>query len=109
MPGLIDVHVHLTFGALTMEQMMSPDFNMNTAMKQVGQSTEATLMRGFTSVRDVGGPIFPLKAAVDKDQIKGPRIWPSVLLSVRHLGMEILEHQMKNPGDFLERLPELKS
>ncbi|WEK69198.1 MAG: amidohydrolase family protein [Candidatus Chryseobacterium colombiense] len=77
MPGLIDVHVHLTFGALTMEQMMSPDFNMNTAMKQVGQSTEATLMRGFTSVRDVGGPIFPLKAAVDKEQIKGPRIWPS--------------------------------
>jgi imidazolonepropionase-like amidohydrolase len=96
MPGLIDVHVHLTFGALTMEQMMSPDFNMNTAMKQVGQSTEATLMRGFTSVRDVGGPIFPLKAAVDKDQIKGPRIWPGVIIS-----------QTSGHGDF--RTPDEKS
>lgn len=77
MPGLIDVHVHLTFGALTMSQMMSQDFNMSIAIKQVGQSAEATLMRGFTSIRDVGGPIFPLKAAIDKEQIKGPRIWPS--------------------------------
>ncbi|MCW5912508.1 MAG: amidohydrolase family protein [Cyclobacteriaceae bacterium] len=77
MPGLIDVHVHLTFGALTMEQMMSPDFNLDMAMKFVGQSAEATLMRGFTSIRDAGGPIFPLKAAIDKQQIKGPRVWPS--------------------------------
>lgn len=77
MPGLIDVHVHLTFGAMTMEQMMSPDFSEETAMKFVGQSAEATLMRGFTSVRDAGGPIFPLKTAIDKQQIKGPRIWPS--------------------------------
>lgn len=77
MPGLIDVHVHLTFGALSKEEMMSPDFNMNTAMQKVSQSAEATLMRGFTSVRDAGGPIFPLKTAIDRQQIKGPRIWPS--------------------------------
>ncbi len=77
MPGLIDVHVHLTFGALTMNDMMSPDFNMNTAMQKVGQSAEATLLRGFTSIRDAGGPIFPVKMAIDKNQVKGPRIWPS--------------------------------
>lgn len=77
MPGLIDVHVHLTFGALSKEEMMSPDFNMNMAMQKVSQSAEATLMRGFTSVRDAGGPIFPLKTAIDRQQIKGPRIWPS--------------------------------
>lgn len=77
MPGLIDAHVHLTFGALSMEQMMSPDFDLNTAMKYVGQSAEATLLRGFTSVRDAGGPIFPLIQAIDKQQIKDPRIWPS--------------------------------
>lgn len=77
MPGLIDVHVHLTFGALSKEEMMSPDFNMNVAMQKVSQSAEATLMRGFTSVRDAGGPIFPLKTAIDRQQIKGPRIWPS--------------------------------
>lgn len=77
MPGLIDVHVHLTMGALSMDEMMEPDFNMEVAMQRVSQSAEATLMRGFTSVRDVGGPIFPLKTAIDKQQIQGPRIWPS--------------------------------
>ncbi len=97
MPGLIDVHVHLTFGALSMEEMMSPDFNMESAMKKVGQSAEATLMRGFTSVRDAGGPIFPLKIAIDKNQIKGPRIWPS--------GATI--SQTAGHGDF--RTPEEKS
>ncbi|GED97073.1 metal-dependent hydrolase family protein [Gordonia crocea] len=35
------------------------------------------LQRGFTSVRDVGGPIFPLKAAIDRGQARGPRVWPS--------------------------------
>ncbi|MDY0090062.1 MAG: amidohydrolase family protein [Flavobacteriaceae bacterium] len=77
MPGLIDVHVHLTFGALTMEQMMSPDFNMETAMTFIGQSAEAMLMRGFTGIRDMGGPIFPIKEAIDNQKMKGPRVWPS--------------------------------
>ncbi|GMQ23670.1 hypothetical protein Aoki45_03520 [Algoriphagus sp. oki45] len=35
------------------------------------------LLRGFTSVRDVGGPIFPLKNAIDQGKILGPRVWPS--------------------------------
>ena len=96
-PGLIDVHVHLTFGALTMEEMMSPSFDFNKAMAQVGKSAEETLLRGFTSVRDAGGPIFPLKAAIDKKQIKGPRVWPS--------GATI--SQTSGHGDF--RTPDEKS
>src|SRR5215471_11447248 len=36
-----------------------------------------TLMRGFTTVRDVGGPTFGLKAAIDEGLIAGPRIYPS--------------------------------
>lgn len=77
MPGLIDVHVHLTFGALTMREMMSPMFSEGMMMEKVAVNSEKMLMRGFTSVRDAGGPIFPLKAAVDAGKIKGPRIWPS--------------------------------
>lgn len=77
MPGLIDVHVHMVFGALTMAQMASPDMSQELMMKNVALSSQKMLMRGFTSVRDAGGPIFPLKAAIDKDQIVGPRIWPS--------------------------------
>lgn len=77
MPGLIDVHVHLVFGALTMPQMMTNELSEEFLINTVGLSAQQMLMRGFTSVRDVGGPIFPLKAAIDKGKLLGPRIWPS--------------------------------
>ncbi len=76
-PGLIDVHVHLVFGALTMQDMMSPHFTEKQMLEKAGMSAHEMLMRGFTSVRDVGGPIFPLKAMIDDGRIKGPRVWPS--------------------------------
>jgi imidazolonepropionase-like amidohydrolase len=34
-------------------------------------------MRGFTTVRDVGGPSFGLKRAIDEGLLPGPRIYPS--------------------------------
>jgi imidazolonepropionase-like amidohydrolase len=37
----------------------------------------ATLMRGFTTVRDLGGPSFALKRAIDEGVLPGPRIYPS--------------------------------
>ena len=77
MPGLIDVHVHLTFGALTMREMMSPMFSEGMMMEKVAVNAEKMLMRGFTSVRDAGGPIFPLKMVIDTEKINGPRVWPS--------------------------------
>ena len=36
-----------------------------------------TLMRGFTTVRDVGGSTFGLKAAIDSGVIPGPGVFPS--------------------------------
>ncbi|WP_312922308.1 metal-dependent hydrolase family protein [Empedobacter brevis] len=77
MPGLIDVHVHMVFGSLTMAQMMSPEMSEELLMAKVGEASQKMLMRGFTSVRDAGGPIFPLKLAIDKGKVSGPRIWPS--------------------------------
>ena len=38
---------------------------------------EATLLRGFTTVRDMGGPSFGLKRAIDEGLVPGPRIYPS--------------------------------
>jgi imidazolonepropionase-like amidohydrolase len=35
------------------------------------------LLRGFTAVRDLGGPVFELKAAIDQGKTPGPRIYPS--------------------------------
>lgn len=77
MPGLIDVHVHLIFGALSMLELMDPALTPERAAGRAAQSAQETLMRGFTAVRDVGGPIFELKAAIDAGKISGPRIWPS--------------------------------
>ncbi|MGJ1316281.1 amidohydrolase family protein, partial [Sphingobacterium multivorum] len=97
MPGLIDVHVHLVFGALTMPQMMTNDLSEEFLINTVWLSAQQMLMRGFTSVRDVGGPIFPLKAAIDKGKLLGPRIWPS----------GAVVSQTAGHGDF--RTPEEKS
>jgi len=41
------------------------------------RQAEATLMRGFTTVRDMGGPVFGLKRAIDEGVMVGPRIYPS--------------------------------
>lgn len=76
-PGLIDVHVHLVFGALTMADLLNPDISEELILQKTSISAEKMLMRGFTSVRDAGGPIFPLKTAIDRGLIYGPRIWPS--------------------------------
>ena len=40
-------------------------------------SADDTLMRGFTTVRDLGGPSFGIKQAIDQGSIPGPRIYPS--------------------------------
>ncbi|WP_083191603.1 metal-dependent hydrolase family protein [Formosa haliotis] len=76
-PGLIDVHVHMIFTAMSMSDLLSPDLSQDVIMKNASVQAEKMLMRGFTAVRDVGGPSFLLKSGIDKGQIKGPRIWPS--------------------------------
>ena len=77
MPGMIDMHVHLTFSALTMPQMMSPDLTPEKAEAVAGQQAQDMLLRGFTAVRDAGGPIFGLKRRIDAGEVVGPRVWPS--------------------------------
>lgn len=77
MPGLIDVHVHMTFGAMPMTALMSPDLTPSSAEAAAAAQAEQMLLRGFTSVRDVGGPVFGLKAGIDAGRYRGPRIWPS--------------------------------
>lgn len=77
MPGLIDAHVHLTFGALSQAEMLDPKITPEVIFQKVSTGAEKMLMRGFTAVRDVGGPIFELKSAIDKGIVKGPRVWPS--------------------------------
>lgn len=75
MPGLIDAHWHMTLIRATPAQLTFGDVGFNNI--QAGAEATATLMRGFTSVRDVGGPSFGVKQAIDAGVVPGPRIWPS--------------------------------
>lgn len=74
MPGLIDVHWHAMLVRPTPLQSMG-DVGYNNLI--AGDEATDTLMRGFTTVRDVGGPVFGLKRAIDEGVVKGPRIYPS--------------------------------
>lgn len=42
-----------------------------------GKAASDMLMRGYTSIRDLGGPVFGLKKAIDAGMVAGPRIWPA--------------------------------
>lgn len=77
MPGLIDAHWHSTFSALSQADMLAKDATPEKLAAAVAIESQRTLLRGFTSVRDAGGPIFELKAAIDAGKVQGPRIWPS--------------------------------
>jgi imidazolonepropionase-like amidohydrolase len=75
MPGLIDAHWHAFMAATSQAVLMTatPSYLHLFAARQA----EATLMRGFTTVRDLGGPVFGLKRAIDEGVMVGPRIYPS--------------------------------
>ncbi len=75
MPGLIDAHWHAAFAALPINVlvMADPGIIFAAATAEAGR----TLMRGFTTVRDLGGPVFSFKQAIDGGIIPGPRIFPS--------------------------------
>ena len=75
MPGLIEAHWHAMMVAPTLLTAMTADIGYLNLL--AAQAAEATLMRGFTTVRDMGGPTFGLKRAIDEGIVAGPRIYPS--------------------------------
>jgi imidazolonepropionase-like amidohydrolase len=75
MPGLIDMHWHAMLVRPTPAAAMANDIGFTTLV--AGAEATDTLMRGFTTVRDLGGPAFGLKRAIDTGVVVGPRIYPS--------------------------------
>lgn len=75
MPGLIDAHAHTLMDAIPLELGLTSEIGYLNLF--AAASAEKQLMRGFTTVRDVGGPSFSLKKAIDEGIAKGPRIFPS--------------------------------
>ena len=77
MPGLIDAHTHLLYTIVPQSAILTSDLGyLNVAATKASHDM---LLRGFTSVRDVGGPVIGLKRAIDNGLVPGPRIWPSGL------------------------------
>lgn len=74
-PGLIDAHWHMAFTTIpaAMAQLSEPGYVFARAIA----NAEQTLLRGFTTVRDLGGPVFGIKAAIDEGVVLGPRIYPA--------------------------------
>jgi imidazolonepropionase-like amidohydrolase len=75
MPGLIDAHWHAMLVRPTPAEGLAWD--VGYANLVAAEEATATLLRGFTTVRDVGGPVFGLKRAIDEGVVAGPRIYPS--------------------------------
>ena len=75
MPGLIDAHTHIMFSSLPQVALLTSDIGFVNIV--AAKAATDMLMRGFTSIRDLGGPSHGLKKAIDSGLVAGPRIWPS--------------------------------
>ncbi|WP_116365753.1 metal-dependent hydrolase family protein [Parahaliea mediterranea] len=77
-PGLMDMHVHLSSaaeGVPFLEEMLqsTPRQTINAV-----RNARATLMAGFTAVRDLGDDgyaVVAVRDAINAGDIEGPRIW----------------------------------
>lgn len=99
-PGLIDAHWHATLTAVSQIAALTQDIALVHLI--AGREAGATLRRGFTTVRDVGGPAFGLKTAIDRGVVDGPRIFPSgAMLSQTsgHGDFRMLHDLPRMPGD----------
>jgi len=75
MPGLIDMHTHLsTFLPLAYAKSSLHPYAHGTL---AALRAEEILMNGYTTVRDAGGPANYLRKIIDAGLTPGPRIYPS--------------------------------
>lgn len=74
-PGLIDAHSHLMFESISQGQAMMYDYAFLNLF--AAKAAEKQLMRGFTTVRDLGGGSLTLAKAIDMGLVVGPRVYAS--------------------------------
>jgi imidazolonepropionase-like amidohydrolase len=107
MPGLIDAHAHMMFANVSQLVLLTADITYSSVVAAKGANE--MLLRGFTTARDVGGPAFGLKRAIDQGLVPGPRIWPSgatLSQSGGHGDFRLPNELPARPGDhsFAERV-----
>jgi imidazolonepropionase-like amidohydrolase len=101
MPGLIDAHTHIMFATVPQAAVLTSDVAfINVAAVKAANDM---LMRGFTSIRDLGGPVFGLKRGIDTGLVPGPRIWPAgafISQTGGHGDFRLPTDIPARPGDF---------
>ena len=72
LPGFIDAHVHLSITTMNFARALRlSEVEWSLAMAGLA---EATIQRGFTTVRDTGGAIRGLVRAIQRGLCRGPRV-----------------------------------
>src|SRR5262249_31667346 len=80
LPGLIDCHTHLTGDVEPGWENLPVRETVAESSLRGARNALVTLQAGFTTVRDVGAPLFAdvaLMRAIDKKWVPGPRMFPS--------------------------------
>ena len=99
MPGMIDAHWHILMAAIPQPVMTFEDPNYVHLLAT--REARAGLMRGFTTIRDLGGPVFGLKRAIDEGIVPGPRIYPCgamISQTSGHGDFRFLHEMPRTPG-----------
>ncbi|MCA6078956.1 metal-dependent hydrolase family protein [Fulvivirga sedimenti] len=104
MPGLTDTHAHLAY--TTIDQMSMITGHASYGYVRATVDAKEMLMRGVTSVRDMGGNVFGLKRAIDEGLIPGPRIYPSGALICQTAGHFDFRFGNENPMLYGGGLPD---
>jgi imidazolonepropionase-like amidohydrolase len=73
LPGLIDAHYHATLTDTNPANLRDVPTTLMTA--RAANLLRATLARGFTTVRDMGGADWGIRSAVTEGTIAGPRTY----------------------------------
>src|SRR4029078_933893 len=108
MPGLIDAHWHAMLVRPTPVSALTGDVGYNNLL--AAAEATSTLMRGFTTIRDLGGPTFGLKQAIDEGLVAGPRIYPSgavITVTSGHGDFRQLSGLPRTIGGMLSRMEKL--
>jgi len=107
-PGLIDAHWHTYYSNAPQSILVTGDFAEAGIIGFLG--AEQTLMRGFTSVRDVGGNPYAVKKMTDSGKYPGPRLFisgPPISQTAGHFdfrGKNDVPRNITDPMPYWERV-----
>lgn len=120
MPGLIDNHAHLAINTAPQDVLLTLSVAGLDSLTRIEGGK--MLLRGFTTIRDLGGPVFTVKKEFDKGSFPGPRIFPSGAMisqtsghgdarmpdeKSKHYGGEVSKAELMGVGFIADGVPEV--